>query len=88
MHYINDGSCHIVNDINPSKFHPGKIPRNQGQSKYDAYSLWCSQDLRLHGVLDFNISSICAFAYPMLLCTRLSFQIGEENSFAQIMTLQ
>ena len=70
---IKDGSYYIVNDINQSKFHP----RNQGQCKCDAYSLWCKQDLRLHGVMDSKIPNICVFACPLLLCTGLLFQTRE-----------
>ena len=49
----------------------------QSHCKYDAYSLWCKQDLRLRGVMDSTIPDICAFACPLLPCTWLSFQIGE-----------
>ena len=58
MQLINDGSCYIVNGISPSKFYPGLTPRNQGQCKYDAYSLWCKQDLRRREVMDSNIPDI------------------------------
>ena len=68
MKLIEDGSCYIVNDINPSKRYPGYIPSNQGQFKYNAYSL--------REVMDFNKPDICAFACPLLLCTWLSFQIS------------
>ena len=77
MQLIKDGSCYIVNDINRSKFYFELTPRNQGQYKYDAYSLWCKQDLMLREVMDSNIPDICAFACPLLLCTRLSFEIRE-----------
>ena len=32
---------------------------------------------RIRGVMDSNIPGICAFTCPLLLCTRLSFQIRE-----------
>ena len=77
MQSIKDGSCYVVSDINQSKFYPGKTPRNQGQCKYDAYSLECKQDLRFRGVMDSNLPNVCAFACPLSMCTRPSLQIRE-----------
>ena len=50
-HAVDKGrSCYIGNDLNPSKsFNLGKF--------YNAYSLWCKQDLRLRSV-DVNITDI------------------------------
>ena len=62
-----DGSCYVVNDINLSKLYPVQAPRDQGQCKYDAYSLWCKQDLKLREEMDSNIPDICALACPVTM---------------------
>ena len=40
-----DESWFNVNDLNPSKFYLGQIPRYPGQCKYDAHSVSCIKAL-------------------------------------------